>query len=228
MPSIYGATLHALDMARNRLALLGDWTPDRVVDYGCGTASAAWAVEAVWGSVNEEGVAREYVGLDASRDMVELASTMLGALPRRPPLDRELGTAEPVRLSAKAHQLVLPASRTTLAKLHLAPSSSHRTRTLALTAFTLADQGTKEKRKELIRAMWESDAEVLVVVDRGTPGGSRMVLEAREQLLTYGRRSREWVAEGVEVDEAGPKAGAYVLAPVSRPSRDASLPDNPD
>lgn len=60
--------------------------------------------------------------------------------------------------------------------------------------------------------MWDSNAEVIVLVDRGTPGGSRMILEAREHLLMLGRRNaKREVYEG----EIGPAKGCFVLAPVS-------------
>lgn len=205
MPSIYGATLHALTMTRDRLAVLGEWEPERMVDWGSGTGSAAWAFGEVWG-----GGGRTYVGLDASKAMVELSSSILGALPNR------IGEG---KLEGRAYQLAVPASDSALAKLQLGrktsvPEVEGGKRTVAIAAFSLGDLGTKERRKDVVRCMWESGAEVLVVVERGTPGGSRMVLEAREQLLGYGRRSlgREETVEG----EIGPEKGCFVLAPVSR------------
>jgi ribosomal protein RSM22 (predicted rRNA methylase) len=223
MPSIYGATLHALTMTRDRLRLIhgGGWEPERMVDYGSGTASAAWAFDAVWGGGKEE---KEYVGLDASRSMVELGSSMVGALPKRMV---EGGGAS--RLDARVHQLVLPASTSSLARLHLAPKSDERKnkRTIAIAAFSLGDLGTKEKRKELIRSMWESGAELLVVVERGTPGGSRMVVEAREQLLMFGRRNAQWAEDLESVEGAGgPAKGCFVLAPVC-PSASLRLRGSP-
>ncbi|GAA6004821.1 hypothetical protein JCM11491_002245 [Sporobolomyces phaffii] len=231
MPSVYAATLHVLATARDRLG--DDFDPSRVVDFGCGTGSAAWAFEEAFGVATRAGVAREYVGLDASRDMVELSSGLFGAFPLRRTDDGAPGTtATSARLDAKSHQLNLPASASSLAKLGLAPQSSHAKKTIALAAFSLGDSATKEKRKELVRAMWASGAEVMIVIDRGTPAGSRIVIEAREQLLMLGRRevSRavahevdpELAAEGLEVVldpevaadiEIDPSLGAHVVAP---------------
>lgn len=218
MPSVYGATLHALTMAQDRLRLVdgGTWEPERILDFGSGTASAAWAFDAVWGG--REGPAKEYIGLDASRSMVELGSSMIGALPKRI-VERDGDTRmDSVRLDAKVHQLGLPASANSFARLQLAPKPADGTRkpTIAIAAFSLGDMGSKEKRKELVRTMWESNAEVFVIVDRGTPAGSRIVLEAREQLLMFGRRSARW-AEDLEAVEGpgGPAKGSFVLAPVS-------------
>lgn len=229
MPSVYASTVHVLDSAKNRLALLSEkaggeserWEPDRIVDYGSGTGSGAWAVQEIWGATvtngKGKGKAREYVGLDASRSMVELSSSVLGALPDPLPSfpNDQFGR---MKLQASTHQLPIPSSSSALAKLQLSPNSSlpiSGKRTLALVAFTLGDLGTKEKRKEVLKAVWESGAEVIVIVDRGTPMGSRIVGEAREQLLTLGRRSLTYEDDGV-----GEKVtkGNFILAPVSRSS----------
>lgn len=176
-------------------------------------------MQEIWGSTvmtgKGKGKARKYIGLDASRSMVELSSSILGALPEPLPSfpNDQFGR---IKLQASTHQLPIPSSASALAKLHLAPNSSlpiSGKRTIALVAFTLGDLGTKEKRKEVLKAVWESGAEVIVIVDRGTPMGSRIVGEAREQLLTLGRRS----LVGEEVEGVGEKAtrGNFILAPVS-------------
>lgn len=220
MPSVYGATLHALTMTRNRLALVAgaagaEWIPEKVVDFGSGTASVAWAFDEVWPATRAQ-LQREYVGLDASRSMVELGSSMLGALPQRI-VESGGGQFEGTpKLPAKIHQLSLPAHEGTLAKMQLSPKNALAKRTLAIEAFSLGEMGTKEKRKDFVRGMWDSGAEVLVLVERGTPGGSRMIVEAREQLLMLGRRSKEWESDLADVEGATASTkGAYVLAPVS-------------
>ncbi|GJN89794.1 hypothetical protein Rhopal_002783-T1 [Rhodotorula paludigena] len=243
MPSVYAATLHVLDATKQRLQLLATdedgqagapWSPDRLVDYGSGTGSAAWAFEDVWGVETADGVAREYVGLDPARSMVELSSGLFGALPLRRTDDGVLsGAASSARLDAKAYQLALPASASSLAKLQLSRKSSERKRTIALAAFSLGELPTREKRKDLVRAMWDSGAELMIVIDRGTPAGSRLVIEAREQLLMYGRRevTRAKGSVDVELDqelldagfeavpevnedaEVDPSLGSFVMAP---------------
>lgn len=204
MPSIYGATLNVLEMTKSRLSILSpEWEPDRIVDWGSGTASAAWAFQETWGQKG-----KSYVGLDSSKAMVELSSSLLGEL------NTEMGTGD--RLVARTYQLPIPASDSALAKMGLSPKSSVEgyekgQRTIALSAFTLRDLGTRERRKDVVRGMWESGAQVIVIVERGTPAGSRMVQEARTQLLAYGRKSLDWPEE-----EFGPEKGCFVLAPVSK------------
>lgn len=240
MPSVYAATLNVLSTTRDRLKSFGkseageEWTPDRILDFGSGTGSAAWAFEAAFGAAKRDGTAREYIGLDASRPMVELSSGLFGAIPLRRTDDGQVGTeATSTRLDAKSHQIVLPASASSLAKLHISTKSAETKKTIALASFSLGDLPTKEKRKDLIRSMWQSGAEVIVIIDRGTPAGSRIVIEAREQLLGLGRRevSRavasqldpELVEEGLDIVidpevaseiEVDPFLGSHVIAPV--------------
>ena len=74
--------------------------------------------------------------------------------------------------------------------------------TMALAAFTLGDLPNDKVRREVVRSMWDSDAEVIVVIDRGTPKGFDLVAQARDQLLRLGRHSAR-TAAGFrrEVDE---------------------------
>ncbi|KWU47519.1 Rsm22-domain-containing protein [Rhodotorula sp. JG-1b] len=244
MPAVYTATLSVLEILQQRLELLakqeggGLWQPDRLVDYGSGTGSAAWAFERVFGVESESGARKEYVGFEMSRPMLELSSGLFGAIPLRHTADSSTsGQLSPNRLDARAHHIQVPVAPTTLAKMQLAPNSYADKRTIALAAFSLGDLG-RSSRKELVQAMWNSGAEYMVLIDRGTPRGSRMVIEARDQLLAYGRREvhrargvdvedqvdfelhaagLEIVPEGVEnVGEAkpvDPSLGSHVIAP---------------
>jgi ribosomal protein RSM22 (predicted rRNA methylase) len=88
----------------------------------------------------------------------------------------------------------------------------------------LSDLPNQAARREAIEGMWNSGAETMVIIDRGTPAGFQVVADARQQLLMLGRRQlrraryeRE-VAIGSESNEnecpdnsAG--LGSWVLAP---------------
>ena len=246
MPAVYTATLSVLEILQQRLELLakqeggGMWQPDRLVDYGSGTGSAAWAFERVFGVESKSGARKEYVGFEMSRPMLELSSGLFGAIPLRHTDDGSTsGQMSSNRLDARAHHIQVPVAPTTLAKMQLAPNSYADKRTIALAAFSLGDLG-RSSRKELVQAMWNSGAEYMVLIDRGTPRGSRMVIEARDQLLAYGRREvhrargvdvedqvdlelhaagLEIVPEGVEnvveAKQVDPSLGSHVIAPVS-------------
>lgn len=246
MPAVYTATLSVLEILQQRLKLLAkqeggeSWQPDRLVDYGSGTGSAAWAFERVFGVESESGARKEYVGFELSRPMLELSSGLFGAIPLRHTDDGSTsGQMSSNRLDARAHHIQVPVAPTTLAKMQLAPNSYADKRTIALAAFSLGDLG-RSSRKELVQAMWSSGAEYMVLIDRGTPRGSRMVIEARDQLLAYGRREvhrargvdvedqvdlelhaagleivPESVENPVEAKPVDPSLGSHVIAPVS-------------
>merc|ERR1711964_579991 len=63
--------------------------------------------------------------------------------------------------------------------------------TMAVAAFTLGDLPSDKVRREVVRSLWDSGAEVIVVVDRGTPKGFNIVATARDQLLRLGRHKHE-------------------------------------
>lgn len=68
--------------------------------------------------------------------------------------------------------------------------------TMAIAAYTLGDLPSDKARREVVADLWASGAEVIVVIDRGTPRGFDIVATAREQLLRLGKHERAAV-EGV-------------------------------
>lgn len=229
MPSAYAATRRALDEVKRR------WPeravpPRRIFDWGCGTGSAGWAAKGTWAESVEE-----YVGIDRSSSMLWLAEELLGA--------KGQGARKPEEVLAELGESGQPAAwpmRTrfhktsiTIARKDSAPRPSRSEATflespfpvnlptsdqpgdLAIMAFTLSDIPRSQARREAILALWNSGAETIVILDRGTPRGFQMVADAREQLLMLGRRGHMATTPHNEI-EAGPSMrseGSWVLAP---------------
>lgn len=63
------------------------------------------------------------------------------------------------------------------------PDAKGKQSSLAVAAFTLSEITHPRKRARLVDSMWKSGAEVIVIIDRGTPSGFSIVAEARAQLL---------------------------------------------
>lgn len=166
MPSIYAATLQVFHEIQKRTAWQSieepGWQPNRLVDWGSGTASAAWAARFIWPDL------RYYVGLDEARPMQAMSSRILDIL--RP------------ALSTKLHQTNLMIDEA--AELGKAREGDHQ---IAIAAFTLGDIRTPIDRKKLVERMWDSGAEMVVIIDRGTPAGFRLVADARAHLLQYAK-----------------------------------------
>lgn len=203
MPSIYGATMAVLQEARHRFELADHdrppWRPQRIVDWGAGLGSVAWYVQRLqcfwlWADHMESRAAHEvwpehklaYVGLDSSRAMQMLASNTLQSL-------------SPQFLERKLIQISLSAPEVPDVLANSFPDISHDD-TMAVAAFTLGDLSDSKVRREVVRSMWDSKADVIVIIDRGTPNGFDIIAQARDQLLRLGRHASESV---IQLDEQG-------------------------
>ncbi len=96
-------------------------------------------------------------GADISEPMLELAQKML----------------------AGHHQ-----AETISLKRFLPLSGVEKRYDLTVAAFALADLPDDGVRKHTVNALWAQTKDILVLVDRGTPEGSRVIANARRQILT--------------------------------------------
>ncbi|KAJ1029938.1 hypothetical protein NDA16_000853 [Ustilago loliicola] len=63
-------------------------------------------------------------------------------------------------------------------------------RSLALSAFALSLMTNDSNRFEAVQAMWDSGAEVIVIIDQATPRGFASVASARAQLVQLGKHDQ--------------------------------------
>lgn len=70
---------------------------------------------------------------------------------------------------------------------------------LVLSAFTLGDTTSEALRKSSLQSLWDQTGDVLVLIERGTPVGFRIIAQARE-----------WILDNNKEDEQT----AHVVAPV--------------
>ncbi|TKY91022.1 hypothetical protein EX895_001021 [Sporisorium graminicola] len=84
-------------------------------------------------------------------------------------------------------------------------SLSQNGRTLALSAFALSLMTNDTNRFEAVKAMWDSGADVIVIIDQATPRGFASVASARAQLLQLGKQHASAQGGGA----------AHVVAPCS-------------
>lgn len=71
--------------------------------------------------------------------------------------------------------------------------------TLAITAFSLSALPTDVHRKEVIKQMWASGAETIVVLDHANKEGFASVLAARHGILDLAKKSDDWDDVKVEL-----------------------------
>lgn len=72
-------------------------------------------------------------------------------------------------------------------------------RSLAISAFALSLMTNDSNRFEAVQAMWDSGAEVIVIIDQATPRGFASVASARAQLLQLGKRANDGAAQAAHV-----------------------------
>ncbi|KAF8347029.1 mitochondrial small ribosomal subunit Rsm22-domain-containing protein [Amanita rubescens] len=95
-------------------------------------------------------------------------------------------------------------------------SYSDNKQTIALSAFFLSTLSTPIARKKLVKEIWESGAEVMVLIDHKTSGGFEAIAEAREYLLKLGKKDLEDSQDHDETDSV--VKGSHVIAPrIQRP-----------
>lgn len=144
---------------------LDDFAPSKILDYGSGTSSAAWVAKQIWPDVFQN-----YVAYDAAKPMQWLAAKLL-----------------PPGLRTKLYHTDF------ITGPFDTPNGASEP-TIALAAFTLSELGHPKKRTKLVDRLWESNAEVIVLVDRGTPSGFSCIADARAQLLGLSRGAGHIVA----------------------------------
>jgi ribosomal protein RSM22 (predicted rRNA methylase) len=94
--------------------------------------------------------------------------------------------------------------------------------TLALSAFALSGLPSPLARKQLVREMWASGADTIVLVDHSGLAGFEAIAEARHMLLTLGRKELEAGMEVSDIEVEPPAATETAEADAeASPSEDA-------
>lgn len=124
------------------------------LDFGTGPGTAIWAANEVWGG------SMTYAGVDVSAGMLDTAERILATMSSNgsdiPNVNLKLFTSYGTH--ATKHDIVM-------------------------SAFTLSEITAPALRRATLENLWESTNDILILVDRGTPNGFRVLAEAREQIL---------------------------------------------
>ncbi|KAK3825535.1 MAG: mitochondrial small ribosomal subunit Rsm22-domain-containing protein [Benniella sp.] len=125
-----------------------------LLDFGTGPGTAIWAANEVWGS------SLHYTGVDVSMAMLETAEEIMD---------------------------IMSLNGTHIPNVTLKPFTSYGRQAtkhdIVVSAFTLSELTEPGLRKSTLEHLWESTNDMLVLIDRGTPNGFRVLAEAREQIL---------------------------------------------
>ncbi|KZT27577.1 Rsm22-domain-containing protein [Neolentinus lepideus HHB14362 ss-1] len=202
LPAHYSAIYTVFDHVKRRLG--PEWKVGRIIDWGAGTGSGLWAAAHCFQS-SEQMIDRQlalssvfnYVGIDKREALVDIGKRLLE--------DIELGKMNiSWQKSFREGDIVERADGGDV---------------VALSAFQLSSLPTPLARKELVKEMWESGANIIVLIDHSTTEGFENIVEAREKILTFGRKElmnpdyERWPAEikGTHVIAPCPHDGACPL-----------------
>lgn len=193
LPAHYSAIYSVLDHVKRRLG--PDWKVGRIIDWGAGTGSGLWAAGHCFQSA-DSAIDRQlalstvfnYVGIDRRDGLVSIGKRLLQNI--------EMGDLK-VSWRKSLHE----------------EDTVERARGgdfVALSAFQLSSLPNPLAKKELVKEMWESGASVIILIDHSTTEGFESIAEARQKILTMGRKELQnpdmasWPSE---------IKGAHVVAP---------------
>lgn len=192
LPAHFSAITSVLEHVKHRLE--PEWSINNVIDWGAGMGSGLWAslyafqARLLIQDVEDSKVANSrltsYIGIDKREGLVRIGKRLLQNL--------DLGA-----LSLSWQKSFQEGDK-------VQGSLGHNT--LALSAFTLSSLPTPIARKALVKEMWESGADVIVLIDHGTKAGFESIAQAREYLL----RRKESADSETHTENS---SGCHVIAP---------------
>ncbi|KAJ7016844.1 mitochondrial small ribosomal subunit Rsm22-domain-containing protein [Mycena alexandri] len=199
LPAHYSAITAVLDHVKRRLE--PEWRVERIIDWGAGTGSGLWSGahafqephaseehKEVVDLVISNTTVRHYLGIDKREGLVSVGKRLLRDIDHGP-------------LRVSWHKSFREDDAIPRPEGHY---------TVALSAFMLSSLTTNIARKALVKEMWSSGAHVLVIIDHNTKEGFASIAEAREYLLSVGRKEfNDPEADGWDI------RGSHVVAPVS-------------
>jgi ribosomal protein RSM22 (predicted rRNA methylase) len=151
LPATYAATSIVLDELRRRVP---SFAPVTQLDLGAGPGTALWAAVELWPSL------RRLTGIDAEREMLQLAKEL--AHESGPVLETAEWVEGRLPVAVPAHMF-----------------------DLVTMAYVLGELEERPRRQTLDRT-WAASAQALAVVEPGTPAGYGRVIAARDRLVAAG------------------------------------------
>ncbi|CAH9065757.1 unnamed protein product [Cuscuta epithymum] len=188
MPAVYSALYRVLSEVRRRVP---NFSPAKVLDFGAGTGSAFWATREVWPKSLQK------------VNLVEPSQSMQRA-----------GQG----LTRGLKNLPLIQSYSSLQALTQNIKKSNRQHDLVIASYVLGEIPSLKDRISIVRQLWGLTADILVLVEPGTPQGSNIISQMRSHILWMERRrcrKLEKLSDRNCKALTTLKCGAFVVAPCS-------------
>ncbi|KAI6706989.1 hypothetical protein NL676_009951 [Syzygium grande] len=185
MPAVYSACYRVLKEVRRRLP---DFSPARVLDFGAGTGSAFWALREVWPQSVEK------VNLvEPSQSMQRAGQNLIQCMKNLP----------------------LIHSYDSIQSLSKNISKSERKHDLVIASYVLGEIPSLKDRITTVRQLWDLTEDVLILVEPGTPHGSKIIAQMRSHILWMeNRKLRKATKLNQDCkDLVALKSGVFIVAP---------------
>ncbi|GLU21230.1 hypothetical protein SLE2022_373800 [Rubroshorea leprosula] len=184
MPAVYSACYRVLSEVRRRLP---DFSPTKVLDFGAGTGSAFWALREVWPkSIEKINI------VEPSQSMQRAGRSLIQGLKNLPPIhsySNIQALAKDLKKSERGHNLVIA-------------------------SYVLGEIPSVKDRITIVRQLWDLTQDVLVLVEPGTPHGSKIISQMRSHILWMEKRKcRKSHEKETSKEIVAVKAGAFIVAP---------------
>ncbi|KAG9313997.1 mitochondrial small ribosomal subunit Rsm22-domain-containing protein [Chiua virens] len=176
LPAHYSAIYAVLYHVKHRLG--ASWKVDRIIDWGSATGSGLWATLNVFqkpctssgeGPLLANSTVVTYLGLDRREGLMSIAKQLLKKT--------ELGALQTTWKKSFPEDYCRD------------PAEGHST--IALSAFMLSAQPSPLARKNMVKEMWDSGAQTIILIDHNSPAGFQHIAEARRLLLDLGLKENE-------------------------------------
>ncbi|KAL1739148.1 mitochondrial small ribosomal subunit Rsm22-domain-containing protein, partial [Schizophyllum fasciatum] len=181
LPPHYAAIASVLRHIRQRLE--PDFRLERVLDWGSGAGSGVWASMHVFQEKLPDGT------YDTDLNSLRISNSTISSY-------QNIEKREGLRMIGKRllRNMGLPENAVTWQKAHHEEDvlpRSERNSAMALSAFALAAQPNPLSRRRIAKQMWDSGAELMVLIDHNTKEGFEAIAEARDWLLRQGSKELE-------------------------------------
>ncbi|WOL07008.1 37S ribosomal protein S22, mitochondrial [Canna indica] len=199
MPAVYSACHRVLREVRRRLP---EFSPSKVLDFGAGPGSALWAMREVWPR------SLERVNLvEPSKSMQRAAQSLLQDL-KGLPIIHSYDSIQALNRNLDKHD---------------------REHDLVISSYALGEIPSLSDRITILRQLWDLTKDVLVLLEPGTPHGSKIITQMRSYILWMEKRKcrkKGEVSSVISGDEKSIvqsksllKDGAFVVAPCPHDGR---------
>ncbi|GAA0166245.1 chaperone [Lithospermum erythrorhizon] len=192
MPAVYSALYRVLSEVSRRLP---GFSPTKVLDFGAGTGSALWAMREVWPRSLER------------VNLIEPSQSMQRA---------------GLRLIKDLKNLPIIQSYPSIQELTQNIRKTERKHDIVIASYVLGEIPSFKDRISIVRQLWDLTQDVLVLVEPGTPQGSKIISHMRSHILWMEkRRSRkvEIALSKASKDLMTMKSGAFIVAPCPHDGR---------